>query len=377
MTRNILLLVLSASLIIVGCKSGKNSLEKGNYYEAVMQSIKRLRKNPDNKNAKQTLHNGYPLAQDYHEGLIARLKTSNDQFKWERVHEQYQTLNRLNDEIERCPVCRPLTKSRRAYNNEANQAALKAAEVRYALGDQSMGIGTRQSAKDAFFHFKTAKRYQPGFRNVDQKIAQAREMATLQVLVERIPIHSQALQISNQFFQDKINEYLINTRINDFVRFHTPRQNQNNGIGIDHIVLLRFDDFVVGQHYIKETVEKVTRDSVVIGKQGRGENPVYGTVSAELRTFRKTVDSNGLLDFQVIDNNSQRVLTRDKFPGGFAWTCEWGSFNGDERALSKEQLALCKGREQMPPPPQQLFIEFTKPIYDQVTGRMRGFYRNY
>lgn len=377
MTRNILLLVLSATIVFVGCRSGKNTLEKGNYYEAVMQSVKRLRKNPDNKKAKSTLHNGYPLAQDYHEGLIAREKTSGNQFKWERVHEQYQLLNRLNDEIERCPVCRPLAKSRRSYTNEANQAALKAAEVRFALGEQALATGTRLSAKEGFFHFQQADRYQPGFRNVRNKIAESRELATLQVMVQRIPIHSQALQLSNQFFQDKINEYLINTRINDFVRFHSEGQVRNNGMNIDHTVLLRFDDFVVGQHYIKETVQKLSKDSVVIGKSGRGDNPVYGTVTAELRTFIKNVDSNGLLDFQVIDNRNQRVLTRDKFPGGFLWTCEWGSFNGDERALTKEQLRLCKSREQLPPPPQQLFIEFTQPIYNQVTDRLRGFYRNY
>ncbi len=88
MTRNILLLVLSATIVFVGCRSGKNTLEKGNYYEAVMQSVKRLRKNPDNKKAKSTLHNGYPLAQDYQEGLIAREKTAGNQWRGERVHEQ-------------------------------------------------------------------------------------------------------------------------------------------------------------------------------------------------------------------------------------------------------------------------------------------------
>ena len=373
--RYTLLIFLTASILFVGCKSGKNTLEKGNYYEAVLQSVNRLRKNPDNKNARATLSNGYPLAVEYGQDVIARAKTSPDQFKWEQVHAQYQRLNRLNDEVQRCPACRPLV-TRQDFSSEANASALKAAEVRYALGDQMLSTGNRESAKQAFFHYETANRYQPNFRDVNQKMMEARQMATLQVLVDRIPMHSQALKLSNDFFQDKINEYLVNTRINDFVMFHSPAK-LNRGMVVDHHVVLRFDDFVVGQHYVKETVEKIERDSVQLNKPRKGERPVYGTVSATLRTFRKTVDSNGLLDMQVLEDGSNRVLMRDKFPGGFAWTCEWGSFNGDERALTKEQLAICNNREMPPPPPQQLFIEFTKPIYDQVVSALTQYYRNF
>ncbi len=377
MIRYSLLFIFSIAILVSGCKTGKNSLEKGNYYEAVMQSVNRLRKNPDNKNAKATIQNGYPLALEYHQDVIARAKASQDQFKWEKVFDQYQLLNRLNDEIQRCPACRAQVSNRQDFTADAASASLKAAEVRYALGEQALGMGDRESAKQAFFHYQTAHRYQPNFRDVNNKMADAMQMATLQVLVEKIPLHSQTLQLSNDFFQDQIGEYLINTRINDFVMFHSLTRRQNMGRGFDHRIVLRFDDFVVGQHYVKETVEKISRDSVVINKPKKGERPIYGTVSAELRTFKKTVDSNGLLDFQIQDAQSGRVLVRDKFPGGFAWFCEWGSFNGDERALTKEQLAICKNRELAPPPPQQLFIEFTKPIYDQVVSRITQYYRNF
>jgi hypothetical protein len=59
------------------------------------------------------------------------------------------------------------------------------------------------------------------------------------------------------------------------------------------------------------------------------------------------------------------------------WQSEWGTFKGDERALTKKQLDICKLREVPPPPPQDLFIEFCKPIYAQVTGNLERFYRSY
>ena len=319
------------------------------------------------------------MAQDYHEELANRAKTSQNQYKWETAFEQYRKLNVLYDEIQRCPSCRVLAKSARSYQTEQDQAALKAAEVRYALGEQQMGVGTRQAAKEAFFHYQTANSYRTNFRDVRNKMNDARWAATYKILVERIPMHSAALQISNDFFQNQIQEYLGGPGISDFVRFFSPTEAYNAGIEQpDHTVLMNFDDFVVGQHYVKERVEKVSRDSVIISyKTKERKIPIYGTVTAELRTFRKEVASSGLLNFQIIDNQTRRVLIHDKFDGTHIWSCEWGSFNGDERALTQQQINMTKNREAFPPPPQQLFVEFTKPIYTQVTDRLRSFYRNY
>lgn len=378
MKKNALLWILVLGLVYVGCSSGKNILEKGQYYDAVLQSVKRLRKSPDNRKAKSTLHQAYPLAKDYHLDIVKRLKTSTDQYKWEKVVGQYNYLNRMYEEIQRCPSCIALARGNKSFYNERDQASREAAEVRYAMGDRSMQVETRQSAKEAYFHYKEADRYQPNFRDVRRKMEDALFYATLKVVIEPIPMHSQTLALSNEFFQNQINEYLSSYNFSEFVRYYTPSEARKVGLKQpDHVVSMQFDDFIVGQHFIKETVREYTRDSVVIGKSGKGDNPIYGTVKADLHTFRKTVESTGLLDFRIIDNRTNRLLVNDKFPGTFSWFCEWGFFNGDDRALDKKQLLLCKAREQAPPPPQQLFIEFTKPIYDQVTSRVANFYKNY
>ena len=47
------------------------------------------------------------------------------------------------------------------------------------------------------------------------------------------------------------------------------------------------------------------------------------------------------------------------------------------QSLLGEDIDACNGKELPPPPPQDLFIEFTKPIYDQLTNKIKDFYRNY
>lgn len=379
--RKLLLPILILSMFTVvlsGCKSGRKSFQKGEYYEAILQAVNRLRKNPDNKNAKATLHDGYPLAKEYHEDLANQARSSQNQFRYETAFRQYQLLDNMNNEIQRCPACKTLARSARSYQSEMDEMGLKAAEVRYALGNQAMNMNNRQKAKEAYEHFRVADSYRRNFRDVQQKMEEARWAATLKVVVEPIPMHSQALKISNDFFQGQIDEYLANARVSPFVAFFSPGEINQNRINPDHVVELLFDDFVVGQHFVKETNEKVTRDSVIISYTDKDRKvPIYGTVSATLRTFHKEVVSSGLLNFRILDSRTNRVIVHDKFPGTHVWGCDWGSFNGDERALNEKQLRMVRGRELMPPPPQQLFVEFTKPIYDQLTNRINSFYRNY
>jgi hypothetical protein len=63
--------------------------------------------------------------------------------------------------------------------------------------------------------------------------------------------------------------------------------------------------------------------------------------------------------------------------GEFVWYTEWGYFNGDERALDEYFLEVVKLKEAYPPPPQDLFVAFTQPIFGQVTSKIRDFYRGY
>jgi hypothetical protein len=148
----------------------------------------------------------------------------------------------------------------------------------------------------------------------------------------------------------------------------------------DHVITLQFDDFVVGQTLIEKNTEAlISKDSVKVGEKlvGRSKIPVYGKVNAKFTQSRKTVRSAGLLDMQIKDFRTKRVVNQEKFNGEYNWMCEWAHFNGDERALTPAQLRKCKSQELLPPDPQQLFIEFSKPIYERLTSKLQTYYAKY
>jgi hypothetical protein len=96
-----------------------------------------------------------------------------------------------------------------------------------------------------------------------------------------------------------------------------------------------------------------------------------------MTTYRREILSSGVLDVTIIDFPLDKVLVQRKFAGQYLWFTEWSSFNGDERALTNQQLALCDRKPLPNPPPQNLFVECTRVIYDLVTPNLRSFYGKY
>jgi hypothetical protein len=379
MIRNLLLFAFA--LLLLSCSSGKQDFDRGNYDLATSKAINRLRSNPEHKKGKSTLSKAYRMSVDYHLQQISLLNASQQTFRWEGIYSHYQSMNSIANDIRRCPGCLDVVPSPRFFKAEEEDARRKAAEARYNAGLAAMERGSREDAKEAYNHFVKAKSFQTSISNIDMLIEDARWASTVKVLFEKVPVYSQRFQVSDEYFTNKIFEFLTqNRRMNDFVYFFSPGEMSDVRLqNPNHVVRMQFDDFTVGQVYMQERVEQVSKDSVKVGQTTiNGEkHDVYGTVKAKVSIFKKQVTSGGVLDLKIYDAVSNRILLQEKFPGEFVWFSEWGSFQGDERALNDAQKKICNSREVPPPAPDQLFIEFSRPIYDQVTNRVKNFYRNY
>ncbi len=376
----LLLETILIATILNACSSGKKAYDRGNYYEAVMLSVKRLRQKPDHDKSIETLRNAYPLAIEYLEGQANNEINSNSAYKWKNVVLYYTQINQMYEQIRQCPACLRQIKNPKNYYSDMGPLKEKAAGESFDAGVNNLMKGNRNDAKQAYCDFMDAKGYVSNYKNVDEYLDKAKEAATLKVVVEQIPVRGQ-YRLSSVFFQDKVEEFLHNSYSETtYIRFYSARE--ANTIKLknpDHIMRIQFDDFSVGNTIIKEKEETMTRDSVKVGQtKVNGKSiPVYNTVKAKLTTYRKEVISSGLLSMVIIDAKTNGMLSHKKFEGNYVWVNTWARFNGDERALLNEQLDWCKQKEQMPPLLQDLFLQFTKPLYDQLTPAIRGFYQNY
>lgn len=376
MSKQFILTVFIAFFFLSACTSSKQQFEKGNYEKAVALSIKKLRKKPDNSKQKNILKAAYQYAVQVSEEKIKQHQQSTDRFKWDRVIKQYQKMQQLYTDLLQCPACLSIV-SPVDLQNELNQALAQGAQIYVEEGQKALATKEKEGGRLAYRHFAQAKAYQNDYGNIDLMLNEARIQGTEIIGLSRIPVSSKVLELNTAFFLQQLTQALND--LNYFFAVFAPleqlvAQNQQ----ADQVVDLSFDDYYIGQTYIKEVRESLVRDSVKVGEVTDSlgtKYAVYGEVKADLQRFEKTIESGGLLNIAIVEPNSRSVLFQQKIPSTTIWENNWASYQGDKRALTKEELALTQEKELLPPPPQELFYSFTRPLFDQSANLLRRRYR--
>jgi len=366
---------------IMACSSGKRLFEKGDYDGAVMKASQRLKQAPNNAKAKNTLRSAYTLALKTHLDAIQQADSFRTENYYDITLSNYTALYNLEQTIKFCPACLKVVKNLYEVDIKLAQTKNDALAFYYKRGNDYLALGGKTNARKALIDFNKVVSIQYDYKDIGTQVNQAKWEASEKIVINHIPMHSKTFSISNDFFEKKILEYCYNNiQVNRLVQFLTPEEAKRENILIpDQIIDIYFDDFSVGQTYVKENNQEFKKDSVIIGTTNLNgkEQSVYGSIKASVRSFEKTVSSSGIMNLSISSPITKTIMLTEKVPGTYVWICKWGNYNGDSRALSKDQLSITQGRELMPPAPQDLFIEFTKPIYSQLTSRLSSYYNSY
>lgn len=374
--------LLFASLVIIfvtSCRSGYNTYKQGDYYRASMEAIERLRSKPGNKKSQYVLTNAYPMALKSAQREIDNANLANGTDRFDIIVFQYERINQLANAIFHCPKAYQLIPQPKEFVAELSDARQQAAEQAYNIGLAAIEANTIEQARLGYQYFTKAHGYVYGYKNVLLKIEEARYYATLRVVVQR-PFTSTRYQYSADFFYNNLMSEMSQSAKNRFVRFYTPEEAQaENMRDPHHYIALNFEDFSIGNIRETSNTADVKRDSVIVGTvqvEGKTYN-TYNTVKAKFTTYRQEISSGGVMSLRVIDALGNRDLQHRNFNGQYVWTTNWATFQGDDRALTPEQKKLCGQKPHLPPPHQDLFVEFTKPIFSQAVTAVRNIYSKY
>ncbi|MDG1054458.1 MAG: hypothetical protein P8O78_07505 [Flavobacteriaceae bacterium] len=376
MLKKLIITAFIALFFLTACSSSKQQFEKGNYEKAVTLSIKKLRKKPDNSKQKAILKAAYGYAVQVSEQKIKQQQQSTDRFKWDAVIAQYRKMQQLYTDLLQCPGCLAVV-SPVDFQNELNEALTAGAQVYVEEGQKALATKEKEGGRLAYRHFAQAKVYQNNYGNIDLMLNDARTQGTEVIGVSRIPVSSKGLELNTAFFLQQLTQAMND--LNYFFAVFAPVEQLVEQQQVpDQVVDLSFDDYYIGQTYVKEIRESLVRDSVKVGEvtDSLGKKyAVYGEVKADLQRYEKTIESGGLLNIAIVDPNNQSILFQQKIPSTTVWKNDWATYQGDKRALTKEELALTREKELLPPPPQDLFYSFTRPLFDQTANLLRRRYR--
>ena len=371
------LLIFVFVFAVVSCSSPAKLFKSGKYEQAVTESVRKLRSSPNKRKHQDVLLQAYPMAVQMAMRDVNNALQSNSISRYDVVINRYERLNRLAREIYTCPKAIQLIPAPQEFHTELTQTKTTAAEHYYSLGVKALSERTVQQARNAHQYFVKANGYVRGYRDVVSKIDEALFAAMLHVIVQA-PKTPDRFQISADFFYSNLVTEMNKTNQKKYVQFYTPQVAQNDGMNDPHqLIALDFIDFTVGNIRESKSSKDVKRDSVPIEVDINGrKSTAYITAKANFTTFKREIISAGKLRVQVIDAANKRVVEQRTFEGSYTWVSVWGSYTGDDRALSTEQKKLAQQQPTLPPPNQDLFVEFTKPIFTQVVNYIQSIYRN-
>ena len=358
-------------------------MQRGDYYDAIMKAANRLSSDPDNRNATQVIRDGYPMAVAFYQEEIDQILTGNDPFRWKQTLEIMQTVNRISDEIRRIPSARSLVSSIKTYTSEMADVQNRAAQEFYDAGMDALSRKTREAAKQAYYHFLNADGLVRGFKDTKQKIFQAKDLATLKVVVEQIPVNGK-YEYSAQFFYDNVFQ-MLNQQFQekDFVHFFSPEEADRAKLKYPDMVLqMGFYDFFIDRPQHFEEEKELSRQveekyQVKISKDSTATRTRTVTKKGEIKILTDQVASGGLLELKAVEYQSQKILFTDKIPGQYTWQNRYGIFVGDEEVLDKELISILNNKMVMPPASQDMFVLFTKPIFNQLGEKLTNYFRQY
>ena len=356
-------------LLLDACSSGKSAYKHGDYYDAVLTAVQRLRQNPDHKKSKEVLGLSYQAAIDFLETDVQNQINSNANFKYKIAVEDYERVNNLYEQVRSSPGALRVIPAPISRYKELTDMKSKAAEESYEAGIQSMMKNTRQDSKNAYFLFSDANNFSPGYRESIELIEKSKYDATLKVVVEP--------GVGN-LYDWNFDPVSFGYTANQFVKFYTPRQAEDSKIvKTNQFLKVIVNSYQEGLPNISRRVEE-QKDSVKTGEKtvNGQKTPVYEKVSAKVTVFEKKVTARGALTLLIVDGESKAELRNSPITSEVAWTDSWAIYTGDLRALNSGNKKLLEKRE--PNMGKDYLRKLSKDDLDnKLANAIKGFYNNY
>jgi hypothetical protein len=334
----LLILFISSIALLNACSSGKAALKQGDYYDAVLQAVNRLRQNPDHKKSKEVLATSYQMAIDYLETDAQNQIASNANFKWRNAVGDYEKINNLYEQIRTSPgalkvIPKPINKYK-----ELTDVKSKAAEETYEEAIIYMLKNTRDDAKQAYFLFQESNALSPGYRESVEMMEQSKFNATIKVVVE---------PAMRNYYDWNFEPVIFGVDPSQFVKFYTPRQAQDAGLTqIDQFVRLVVNGYTEGKPTTSKR-EVIYKDSVKVGEKtvNAQKVPIYEKVTGTMVTYEKRITSRGSITLFIKDANSSVELRNSELVAEDDWTDRWATCSGDQRAIPQVNKKLCGNKE--------------------------------
>ncbi len=354
-----LLIFISITSIIFACKSSSKQLEKGNYDAAMETSAKKIKKDPGKFEEVDVFNNAYKMAYLRDNTDVERLKNSGDPANWSQIYTIYSRMNKRQDLAKTLPPV-GINYEERDFIPEMENSKTKATEYAYAKGMELLGKNDKLAARDAFGRFVEAKGYMPNFRDVDDKIAEAKFNGTTNVF---FTIEDKSQVVVPKSLMEELQAIQVNDLNADWINY----DNDVDSNKIYHYsIILTMKEILVSPEEVKESIAQESKEvqdgfTYVLDAHGNVKKdtlgndikiPKYKTINCAIKRVnqRKTARISGFIYY--FDNITNKQIKADPITSDALFENFYAVANGDLNALKPEtQKELQSAPVAFPPTP--------------------------
>lgn len=370
-------LLISFFSLILGasaCKSSLKLVEQGNYYQAVMKATDKLQRKAGHEKSQKALKIAYPEAVKQLKDRINQYQTANDPFQYTKSMKIYESLNQLYQAIQSSPGARRVIKNPESFYHEIAQVRENAADEQYDAGMTALTLGTRNGAKEAYFHLVKANEFNPDHFGAREKMEIARQEATIRVTVISDIYQQRNPALSSALF-GKLKQYERNKMFLEFYMSNGREQAKNS----DQVLVVHVDGFEVQPPKIRVEKKSYKKDSVLTTQDlGNGiQRKMYKTVTATVKKHKRVQKAVGKVTATITDTSAEGLLQSITLRPDYEYQDSWITFTGNKRALPRSVER--EAREEKPDLPDLTFLydQWAELASNDLYSRVVKYYENH
>lgn len=330
--------------LLMGCAS-TNSIQHHYTFEdkQVFELVDKLKKDPNNKDAAEL------LPQAYNQALETRKSLSEANYnnlvggdKYMALAKDWQVIQNMYEAIVSTPAAYKAVPSPMNASVQIQKEYGLAANEYYNQGMVYLSHNTRQYAQMAYTAFNNANTAIPGYKDVADKMALAKSLSTIRVVVNPVnyyntPYSSWGFQ--NDFLQDQMVRDL-NLRAYPDVKFYTNWQARSQSINADKVVDLNFTNINIGQVSSRSYSYKRSAEVQAGNTKSQPSTTVMTTVYATVYVIELYMQSFATLQCRIYNTSNNSNVMFDNFPSTYNWKYATARYTGDKRALQPQDWQL-------------------------------------
>ena len=364
------------TFLFISCSSG-NKASKTTADKDLFSVIKKLDKNPSNIELKNRITDLYNNSAKSHLDKIEVYNTLTDADRWIKMVKEYEALKNLSEVIINSSAAKLVNAP--SYVSELQNAKQNGAEAYYNLGISNLDIGDKPSARIAYYAFRKADVFIPGYKDVRQKINIAYQNSIVKVIINTVR--------DNTFFYNSMgwnnygnnynNDYFQQSLVSDLggsynktspALFYTDWEARRENIQPDWVVDLTWQYLNIPQPMTNQYSRNISKQ-VETGRDTSGKVH-YQTVSATLYIIKKYFTASGDMEVRITDVNTGRNITTNRYSEQFNWQEEYATYTGDSRAIGSNEYTLLNNNNYSIPRNEDILNELSRRIYPQVKNRI-------